>query len=444
MTIRAQDRTNSTERIMPDGASTANLYRPKLITALQEGYGWSRFRQDAGAGLTVAVVALPLSMAIAVASGVSPERGLYAAIVGGFIVSAVGGSRVQIGGPAGAFIVLVSATAARFGLEGLLTAVLLSGVMMTVLGLLRLGSLVRHMPHAVTVSFTCAIAVTIAASQLRDLGGLHLTAAEPGPLVPKLAALAAALPSLNPAALALGAAVAAVIVVVRRFRPTWPGMLFAVAAATAAAVAFHLPVETVGSRFGGVPAGLPAPSLPSLDTALVLQVLPSALAFTLLGAVESLLSAKVADAMTGRRHRSNMELVAQGIANVASAVFGGICVTGTIARTATNVRAGAQTPVAGMLHSALLLAFMLAAAGLAAFVPLAALAGVLLVVAWNMAERAEFLRLLGDWRTAAVTLTTFILTIAHDLVAGIVAGCVVAAILAFFGRPVAEEGEEPL
>ena len=425
---------------MPNGASTAHLYRPKLASVLREGYDARDLRADAAAGLTVAVVALPLSMAIAVASGVAPERGLYAAIVGGVIVSAAGGSRVQVGGPAGAFIVLVAATAARFGLQGLLTAVLLSGLMLTLIGVARLGSLVRHMPHAVTVSFTCAIAATIAASQLKDFAGLQLHGPEPGAVFPKLAALAAALGSLNPSACALGAAVVAGIAALRRIRPTWPGMLLGVAAASVAAWALKLPVETIGSRFGGIPRGLPLPSLPPLQPALMLQVLPAALSFTLLGAVESLLSAKVADSMTGRQHRSNMELVAQGLANVASALFGGICVTGTIARTATNVRAGARSPVAGMLHAAFVLAFMMLAAPLAAYIPLAALAGLLLVVCWTMAEKAEFVRLLGRWRPASVALLTFALTLARDLTTGIVAGCVLAAVFALLRQPVAEEG----
>lgn len=427
---------------MPDGAATAHLYKPKLVTILKEGYSVARLRRDVLAGLTVAIVALPLSMAIAVASGVSPERGLYTAIVGGFLVSALGGSRFQIGGPAGAFIVLVAATAARFGVEGLLVTVILSGLMLALVGALRLGSLIRHIPHAVTVGFTAGIATTIAASQLKDLGGLKLVGPEPGPVLPKLAALAHALPSLNPAALALGAATAAVIFGLRRMRPTWPGMLIAVSAAALAAVLLHLPVATIGTRFGGIPHGLPAPRLPKVTPDLLRQVFPTALSFTLLGGIESLLSAKVADSMTGRRHRSNMELVAQGLANVASALFGGISVTGTIARTATNIRAGAATPVSGMLHSAFLLLFMLVAAPLASFVPLAALAGLLVVVSWNMAEKGEFARLLRDWRSASVLLATFGLTLLRDLTFGIVAGCALAGIFALLHHPLAEEGEQ--
>lgn len=419
---------------MPDGSASAHRYKPKLATALKEGYGLAALRADAMAGLTVAILALPLSMAIAVASGVSPERGLWTAIVGGFLVSALGGSRFQIGGPAGAFIVLVAATVAQFGLEGLLLTVLLSGLMLTVLGLLRLGSLIRHIPHAVTVGFTAAIAVTILASQIKDLAGLTLAGGEPGELLPKVMALAGALPTLNPVALAVGAGVAAFILVLRHYRPTWPGMLFALVGATLLASLLHLPVETVGARFGELPRSLPLPVLPQITPELVLKVLPAALSFTLLGGVESLLSATVADKMTGRVHRANMELVAQGLANVGSALFGGIAVTGTIARTAANIRAGATSPVAGVLHAAFLLAFMLLAAPLAGYVPLSALAGLLVVVAWNMTEKAEFVRLMKDWRSGAVLFATFSLTLLHDLTAGIVAGCALAALLWLWER----------
>ena len=419
---------------MPDGSASAHVYRPKLATVLAEGYDLGCFRRDILAALTVAIVALPLSMAIAVASGVSPERGLYAAVIGGFLVSALGGSRYQVGGPAGAFIVLVSATVSKFGLDGLLLTVFISGFMLTVIGLLRLGSLIRYIPHAVTVGFTCGIAVTIFASQLRDLGGLKVPGVEPGQLLPKLVVLGQALPSISVAAVAVGVGTAALIFLLRRLLPNWPGMLIAVVLASAAAWLFHLPVETIGSHFGQLPNGLPTPRLPPISYASVLEVLPAAISFTLLGAVESLLSAKVADSMTGRKHRYNMEVVAQGIANVASAVFGGISVTGTIARTATNIRAGACSPVSGMAHALFVLVFMLVAAPLASFIPLSALAGVLVVVCWNMAEKEEFLRLLHDWRGAGVLLATFGLTLIEDLTTGIVAGCALAAAFALFDR----------
>ncbi len=425
---------------MPDGTATAHIFRPKLLTTFREGYGFARLRKDVLSALTVAIVALPLSMAFAIASGVSPERGLYTAIVGGFLVSALGGSRFQIGGPAGAFIVLVAATVSKFGLDGLLLTVLMSGAMLTLVGLTRLGSLIRHIPHAVTVGFSAGIAVIILASQLKELGGLQLVGAEPGLLLPKLAALATALPSLNPAALAIGLGSVALIFVQRRWRPSWPGMLMAVIVAALVTRLFHLPVETIASRFGALPHGLLMPAVPHWNASLLVALLPTSLSFTLLGGVESLLSAKVADSMTGRRHRSNMELVAQGIANIASALFGGLPVTGTIARTATNVRAGATSPLSGMMHAVFLLLFLLVAAPLAGYVPLAALAGVLVVVCWNMADKAEFALLLQRWPGAVVLLATFGITLVKDLTYGIIAGCLLAALLALLHRRVREEG----
>jgi SulP family sulfate permease len=425
---------------MPDGSATAHTYRPKLVSVLIDGYSLDWFRKDVIAGTTVAIVALPLSMAIAVASGVSPERGLYAAVIGGFFVSALGGSRYQIGGPAGAFIVLVASTVAQFGLDGLLLAVLLSGVMLTLIGLSRLGALIRYIPHAVSVGFSCGIAVIIFASQIKDLLGLTLPGAEPGPLLPKLLVLGRALSSISPAAFAVGIGSTALIFALRQWRPNWPAMLIAVVLASLAALIFHLPIETIGSHFGGIPDGLQVPRLPVMTQPLLLSILPAAFSFTLLGGVESLLSAKVADNMTGRKHRYNMELVAQGIANIVSAFFGGISVTGTIARTATNIRAGAQSPVSGILHSAFILSFMIVAAPLARFIPLAALAGVLVVVCWYMAEKGEFVRLLRDWRTALVLIATFGLTLLFNLTVGIVTGCVLAALLAAIHRAIPKEG----
>jgi sulfate permease, SulP family len=408
----------------------AELYAPKLITVLREGYGLSDFRADVIAGLTVAIVALPLSMAIAIASGVTPDRGLYTAVVGGFIVSLLGGSRFQIGGPAGAFIVLVSVTAERHGIDGVILATLMAGLILVAAGFLRLGTYIKFIPYPVTVGFTAGIAVIILVSQLKDLFGLTLSAKEPGELIPKLEALARALPTANLSAVTIALLSIAIIAALRILRPSWPGILIAVVAAALATWALSLPVETIGSRFGGIPRELPLPALPRFSVAKAQAVLPDAIAFALLAAIESLLSAVVADGMTGRRHRSNCELVAQGIANIGSALFGGICVTGLIARTATNVRAGARGPVSGMLHSVFLLLFMLIAAPLASYIPLAALAAVLVVVAWTMAEKQEFATLIRSSRgDATVLLATFLLTIFRDLTEGILVGFALGAVL---------------
>jgi SulP family sulfate permease len=408
----------------------AELYSPKLITVLREGYGLPDFRADVIAGLTVAIVALPLSMAIAIASGVTPGRGLYTAVVGGFIVSLLGGSRFQIGGPAGAFIVLVAVTADRHGVDGVILATLMAGVLLIAAGFLRLGTYIKFIPYPVTVGFTAGIAVIIFASQLRDLFGITLAGKEPGELIPKLSALVGAAHTLNASAMAIAAFSIAVIVMLRRLRPAWPGILIAVVLAALAAWALSLPVETIGTRFGGIPRELPLPAWPVFSFEKARAVFPDAISFALLGAIESLLSAVVADGMTGRRHRSNCELVAQGFANIGSALFGGMCVTGTIARTATNVRAGARGPISGMLHSVFLLAFMLIAAPLASYIPLAALASVLVVVAWNMAEKREFATLIRSSRSdATVLLATFLLTVFRDLTEGIVVGFALGAVI---------------
>jgi SulP family sulfate permease len=397
---------------------------------LREGYGLADFRADVISGLTVAIVALPLSMAIAIASGVTPGRGLYTAVVGGFIVSLLGGSRFQIGGPAGAFIVLVAVTADRHGIDGVILATLMAGIVLIAAGLLRLGTYIKFIPYPVTVGFTAGIAVIILASQLKDLFGITLAGKEPGELIPKLMALAGASQTANPSAIAIAAISIAIIVLLRRFRPAWPGLLMAVAVAALATWALSLPVETIGTRFGGIPRDLPSPALPAFSLEKAKAVLPDAISFALLGAIESLLSAVVADGMTGRRHRSNCELVAQGFANIGSALFGGICVTGTIARTATNVRSGARGPVSGMLHSVFLLLFMLTAAPLASFIPLAALAAVLVVVAWNMAEKQDFVTLIRSSRSdAVVLLATFLLTVFRDLTEGILVGFALGAVI---------------
>src|SRR6195952_5630468 len=405
------------------------LFTPKLVTVLREGYGLAGFRANAVAGLTVAIVALPLSMVIAIASGVTPDRGLTTAVIGGFIVSLLGGSRFQIGGPAGAFIVLVALTAERHGVDGVILATLMAGVFLIAAGYLRLGTYIKFIPYPVTVGFTAGIAVVIFATQIKDLFGITL-AKEPGELVPKLQALAGALHTTNFSAVAVAGISIGIIVGLRKLRPAWPGILIAVAFAAVAAWALALPVETIGTKFGGIPRELPWPSWPVFSLEKARAVLPDAISFALLGAIESLLSAVVADCMTGRRHRSNCELVAQGFANIGSALFGGICVTGTIARTATNVRAGARSPVSGMLHSLFLLLFMLIAAPLASYIPLAALAAVLAVVAWNMAEKHEVLTLIrSSWGDATVLLATFLLTIFRDLTEGILVGFALGAVL---------------
>lgn len=405
------------------------LFTPKLWTVLREGYGPAQFRADAVAGLTVAIVALPLSMAIAIASGATPAQGLYTAIIGGFLVSLLGGSRFQIGGPAGAFIVLVAATVVQHGPDGLILATFLSGLMLAAVGFLRLGTFVKFIPFPVTIGFTAGIAVIIFASQLSDLFGLAARDA-PSDLVGQLAAFWGARATFTPAAIALALLTIGIIIGLGKWRPRWPGMLIAVSVAALLPVVLPLPVETIGSRFGGIPASLPAPGLPPVSLAKLVAVLPAALSFTLLGAIESLLSAVVADGMTGRHHRSNCELVAQGAANIGAALFGGFCVTGTIARTATNVRAGAHGPVAGMLHAAFLLAFVLIAAPLAAYIPLAALAGVLAVVAWNMLDRLSISILLrSGWGEAIVLAATFFLTIFEGLIEGIVVGLALGSVL---------------
>jgi len=410
--------------------SFAALYTPKIVTVLREGYDAAGLRADAIAGLTVAIVALPLSMAIAIASGVGPERGLYTAIVGGFLVSLLGGSRFQIGGPAGAFIVLVAGTVAKHGVEGLAVATFLSGLMLMAVGWLRLGTFIKFIPYPVTVGFTAGIGVIIFASQLRDLLGLDLAGKEPGELVPKLEALAAALPTINMAAVGVALATIAIIIACRVWRPHWPSFLIAVALTSLIAALMHLPVETIGTKFGGIPRALPAPHLPDLSPERIAALLPSAFSFTLLGAIESLLSAVVADSMSGGRHRSNCELVAQGVANCASALFGGLCVTGTIARTATNVRAGARGPVAGMLHALFLLGFVVIAAPLARYIPLAALAGLLATVCWNMIEREQIAALFRASRGAALVLcVTFLVVIFRDLSMGILVGFALGALV---------------
>lgn len=422
------DTASTTTRRRPE-PTVAELFTPKLVTLLREGYSAADFRADALAGLTVAIVALPLSMAIAIGSGLSPDKGLFTAIVGGFLISALGGSRFQIGGPAGAFIVLIATIVESHGYDGLVLATLMAGIMMLAAGFLRLGTYIKYIPFPVTVGFTAGIAVIIFASQLKELLGLDI-AHEPAALLPKLDAIWSGLGTLRPATVALSLFAIATIVGLRRLRPRWPGMLIAVGVSALLAAVLHLDVATIGSKFGEVPRTLPLPSLPSFELAKIRALLPDAIAIALLGSIESLLSAVVADGMSGRKHRSNCELVAQGAANITSVMFGGMCATGTIARTATNVRAGARTPIAGILHAVYILLFMLLAAPLAAYIPLASLGGVLTVVAWNMAEKDEFASLLRtSWGDATVLLATFLLTIFEDLTVAIGIGVTLGAFL---------------
>jgi len=408
------------------------LYLPKLYTVFSEGYRWRDLRGDAIAGLTVAIVALPLAMALAIASGTTPEKGLYTAIVAGFLISALGGSRVQIGGPTAAFIPVVFVVIQKFGFGGLVLCTLLAGLMLIGAGLLRLGTLMKYMPQPVITGFTAGIAVSIFSSQVKDALGLSM-ATVPADFLDRWIAYVHQLPTMQPATVALTAIGLAVIAAIRRWRPGWPGFLIALLVCTALCVGFALPAETIGSRFGGLPSALPTFDVPHIPFERTRELLPSAFTIAFLAGVESLLSAVVADGMTGGRHRSNGELVAQGIANVGSALFGGLPATGAIARTATNIRAGGRTPVAGIIHAALLLVFMLVLAPLMKFVPLAALAAVLLVVAWNMSEIEHFRHTLsapkGD---GLVLLLTFGLTVFFDLTIAIEVGLVVSAFVFMF------------
>ena len=408
------------------------MFEPKLFTVLREGYSLRLLRADALAGLTVAIVALPLAMALAIASGAAPEKGLHTAIVAGFLISALGGSRVQIGGPTAAFIPVVFVVIQTHGYGGLILCTLMAGLMLVAAGLLRLGTLMKYMPQPVITGFTAGIAVSIFSSQVKDALGLRMDAV-PAEFGARWSAYAAHIATTRPAAVALTVLGLAVIVGLRRWRPNWPGFLFALLACTLASIAFALPAETIGTRFGALPATLPVFDIPRIPFERTFELLPASFTIAFLAGVESLLSAVVADGMTGGRHRSNGELVAQGVANVGSALFGGLPATGAIARTATNIRSGGRTPVAGMLHAAFLLAFMLLLAPLMRYVPLAALAAVLLVVAWNMSEYENFRNTLsapkGD---RLVLLATFGLTVFVDLTVAIQAGIVLAALVFMF------------
>jgi SulP family sulfate permease len=406
-----------------------HLYVPKLVTVLRRGYGADDLRHDLIAGLTVAIVALPLAMALAIASGTTPVKGLQTAIVAGFIISALGGSRVQIGGPTAAFVPVVFNVIEKFGYGGLILCTLLAGLMLIAAGVLRIGTLMKYMPQPVITGFTAGIAVSIFLSQVKDLLGLHMGAV-PADFAARLVAYWQHLGSFNAVAVLVALGSLVLIVALRLLRPSWPGFLIAVAVATLGCALAGLGVETIGTRFGAIPAALPHFALPHIPLERTRELFPSAFTMGFLAGVESLLSAVVADGMIGGRHRSNCELIAQGAANVASALCGGLPATGALARTATNVRAGARSPIAGMAHAMFLLIFMLVLAPWMSYIPLAALAAVLVIVAWNMAELESFRHLMsGPIGDRAVLLLTFALTVAFDLTVAIEVGLVLAAFL---------------
>lgn len=395
--------------------------KPKILTTLQT-YSWALFRADLMAGITVAMVALPLSLAIAIASGADPAKGIVTAIVGGFLISLLGGSRVQIGGPTGAFIVVVFSVIAEHGYDGLVIATFLAGMILITAGLLKVGNLISFVPEAVVNGFTIGIAVIIATSQVRDLLGLSMSAL-PADFLEKLPALWEARGTLSLAALAIGGATMVLIVGLRRAAPRAPGLIIAVAATSAVVAFMALPVNTIQSQFGALPSHLPMPSFPSLSVDRVLELLPSAFVIAFLAGVESLLSAMVADKMSGGQHRPNAEVIAQGFANVGSSLFGGLPATGAIARTATNVRAGGKTPVAGIIHALTILIAMLLAAPLAGYLAMPALAGLLILTAWNMSEPHKWKSYLSAPRADQfLLLLTLVLTVVADLTVAIGVG----------------------
>jgi len=413
---------------------------PKLFSVLREGYSWADFRRDGMAGLIVGIVALPLAIAFAIASGVKPEQGLYTAIVAGFLISALGGSRVQIGGPTGAFVVIVYGIIQKYGYDGLQVATLLAGVMLVAMGLARLGGLVKFVPFPLTVGFTSGIALIIATTQVGDVLGLTFAGKVPALFLPKLATYWSALPTTNFWALGIAAVSLVVTILWPKLTPKIPGSLVAIVLATILVQAFHLPVATIHSRFGDVPSSLPRPHLPEISFDKFVELFNPAVSIALLAALESLLSAVVADGMTGRRHRSDTEVVAQGVANIVSPLFCGIPATGAIARTATNVKNGGRTPVAGMVHAVTLLAVLLVAGRWAGLIPMPALGAILLVVSYNMSEWRLFLKLFkSPTSDVLVLLSSFLLTVLIDLTVAIEVGFILST--ALFMRRMAEVTE---
>jgi len=425
------------------------LFRPKILDTLKN-YSGAQLTRDLLAGVIVGIVALPLAIAFGIASGVSPEKGLFTAVIAGAIISGLGGSRVQIGGPTGAFIVIVYGIVQQYGVTGLIIATFIAGVMLIGMGLARLGTVIQYIPHPLIVGFTSGIALVIFSSQVKDLLGLHL-ATVPADFLDKWRAFGQHFSSLNLYACAIAVATVAITLGWSRITHRVPGSLIAILVTTAVVSLFHLPVETIGSRFGRISSSFPAPAIPTLDLATIRKMVQPAFTIALLGGIESLLSAVVADGMIGGSHRSNTELIAQGIANIGSSVFGCIPATGAIARTATNIRNGGRTPVAGLTHAVVLLLIMLFVGRWAALIPMATLAGILVVVAYNMSEWENFLAIVkGSWSDRAVLLVTFLLTVLVDLTVAIEIGLVLAAFLFLrqmvqsseIGPWVATEGDE--
>jgi SulP family sulfate permease len=401
---------------------------PKVVESLR-GYTIHKFVADLIAGLTVGLVALPLAMAFAISSGVPPQAGLYCAVIAGFLISALGGSKTQIGGPTGAFVVVVSGIVAQHGLDGLFLCTIMAGVFLVILGLTGLGTAVKFIPRPVVIGFTNGIAVLIASTQIKDFFGLQIDKV-PGEFLGRLEALVSHFYTLSLTSTLLAVSALMVIILFSRFLKRVPGSIVALLVGTAVVMAVQLPVETIGTRFGGIPSGLPPFALPHFDTGKIMPLLSPALTVALLGAIESLLSAVVADRMSGDKHNPNVELVAQGIANIVSPLFGGLPATGAIARTATNIRSGAKTPVAGIVHALTLLAVLLFAAPLAQYIPLAVLSAILMVVSYNMGEWKEIPKILRmSWADISVWFVTFALTVFADLTLAVEFGMVLAALL---------------
>ena len=404
------------------------MWTPKILDTLKN-YTRQQFLKDLSAGIIVGIVALPLAIAFAIASGVSPEKGLFTAIIGGFIISALGGSKVQIGGPTGAFIVIVYGIVQQYGVNGLTVATFMAGIMLMVMGFARFGSVIKFIPHPLIVGFTTGIAVIIFSSQVKDFMGLEMGAV-PADFIQKWQACFHHISSFKGYAIAIGAGTILIILFFSKITQIIPGSLIAILLATIAVQLFHLPVDTIGSRFGNIPSSLPYPSVPHLNWEIIKNLIRPAFTIAILGGIESLLSAVVSDGMIGGNHKSNMELVAQGGANMASAIFGGIPATGAIARTVTNVKNGGRTPIAGIIHAITLLLIMLLAGKWATLIPMSCLAGILIIVAYNMSEYATFIHIIkGSRSDAAVLITTFLLTVLFDLTLAIEIGMVLAAFL---------------